>query len=165
MSECFYYLDAFYDSPEAASKAQEVICSFLREAHEAYWFWQSCRRKIPTPPIASDDDFWPQFKIKFPRVCQMLEKWSLEKLIDKKDWGNGLAGKLGIISTERDIELLQIKNETASSEKSPIHKIEYSAEVWSSSNWTHFAQWVKDETHALSVSWKNQTFTVWRHAQ
>jgi hypothetical protein len=140
MGESVFIIKATYSTAEKATAAADLLRTFLKQAMEAYDFWQRSRDH----PKPAAKEFWADFKGKFPLIVEMLNHLNEPTpTVDMKEWSNGLAGKLGVIGGEEDVSHVIVKGK----------EVRYSAEVWHFSQWDHFARWILAATGADEVRW------------
>jgi hypothetical protein len=86
VGECNYYLKARFR--DAAAEARPRLAALLAEGERAHRYWQDARQG--DEPATSADDFWVEFRERFPLTTNYLGE-----LAGVEDWDDGLVGHLG----------------------------------------------------------------------
>lgn len=134
MGECAYFLKAEFISAAAAKKAQSGIKQFIKEANEAYNYWQDNRGPEDSKV------FWKEFKRKFPLVTEYTLAAGLFGGNDLND----LSGNLDFGQEDNQVQRNgNIISYTAST-------------VWHFADWSHFADFIKSKYGARKVVWSSE---------
>jgi hypothetical protein len=100
VGECNYYLKARFPDADTACAAVPALAELLGEGEQAYHFWQDKRTCEDPPrcePLPIADEFWEEFRRRFPIVCRYLCE-----VDGVEDWDDGLVGILGCLVDPRD---------------------------------------------------------------
>jgi hypothetical protein len=88
VGECNYYMKARFEDEAAARDARPRLAALLAEGEQAYRYWQDARQ-VDDPELSADD-FWTEFRERFP-----LTTGYLGELAGVEDWDDELVGHLG----------------------------------------------------------------------
>ena len=162
MGEATYYIKAEFSHQEKAQRALKLMRKLIKQGIDSADYWQSNRD-------ARKEEFWTEFKAKFPVVYRFLKAWDVErkakweKNVAEKgrenvypheyepsadgDNNNGLAGKLDFGSVE-DVENLRLDGNV----------LKYSSCVWHCASWDGFVKYLLDACGADAAGWLSDEY-------
>lgn len=134
MSEEAYYAKIRFNSHEEAEAALKPIQEFLKEGALAKEFWQANRPIFQKEQPLSPDQFWMDFRTKFPMVMEYLNHMEF-----KGDCDNGLSGLLDF-GNIYDIEDAYVYRGV----------IKHCALVWGMADWDPMLNFIGHKWHAIA---------------
>jgi hypothetical protein len=134
MGECAYAFKLGFDSEAQAKKALPKVKRFIKQAEQAYNFWQKNRDRACS--------FWSAFEQAFPLITEYVKevKDHEKKEIWGEDYHNGLSGHLDF---GQDGKVKVIDN-----------TIYYYADpVWHFMDWDDMVNFLQKKTKAIRAVW------------
>jgi hypothetical protein len=133
MDDAICCFEARFKSEADAKEALLKVQDFFKEGLEAHKYWDANREKSP-------DEFWSEFRERFPRVCECLGD-----LVGNKKFCLELAGELDF-GPEEDIKtMFEVEN----------NALTYVTRVWGRTDWDHLVKYLKSKFGAVEAEWHN----------